>query len=124
MVNGSRMILLVDDEDMVLDISSAMLKRLSYSVLTADSCELAHRIVEEQKGTIDLAILDYGMKGSNGQSVPQHLKELDPDLRILISSGYDESGPISDLLKEMGANFLQKPFSLAQLKEKISAALS
>ena len=74
MLNGSRKILLVDDEDMVLEISSSMLKRLSYSVVTADNCELAHRIVEEQKGTIDLAILDYGMKSSNGQSVPQHLK--------------------------------------------------
>ena len=118
------MILLVDDEDMILDISSAMLKRLGYNVLKADSCELAYRIVEEQQGTIDLAIFDYGMVGSNGQSVPQDLKQLYPDLKILISSGYDESGPISDLLKEIGGCFLQKPFSLTQLKEKISASLS
>ena len=102
MVNRSRKILLVDDEDMVLDISGIMLKRLGYNVLTADSCELAYRIVEEQQGTIDLAILDYGMAGSNGQSVPQHLKQLDPGLKILISSGHDEHGPISNLLKEIG----------------------
>jgi two-component system cell cycle sensor histidine kinase/response regulator CckA len=109
---------------MILDISGIMLKRLGYNVFKADSCELAYRIVEEQQGTIDLAILDYGMEGSNGQSVPQHLKRLDPDLKILISSGYDEPGPISNLLKEIGGCFLQKPFSLTQLKEKISVSLS
>jgi len=122
MATKSPTILVVDDEEVVLDICRLLLQRMGYNVLGANNSGDAYQIAKENKGAIAAAILDYSLPSMKDESVPKRLNEIDPTLKILLTSGYCESGPISDLVKEN--EFIQKPFNRAQLDEKLKTVLS
>jgi two-component system cell cycle sensor histidine kinase/response regulator CckA len=124
MVDRCCTVLLVDNEEMILDFGGRTIQRLGHRVLTVPSSELAYRIAEENGGTIDLVILDYCNAASNGEKVLKRFKEVNDDLKILITSGYCEFSPVSNLLKEQGFDFIQKPFTAAELTDKVNWMLS
>ena len=124
MVDRCRTVLLVDNAEMILDFGGRAIQGLGHRVLTVPSCDLAYRIAEENGGAIDLVILDYCSAASNGGKVLKRFKEANDDLRILITSGYCEFGPVSNLLKEQGFDFIQKPFTAAELTDKVNWMLS
>src|SRR5512143_752773 len=111
MANESPSILIVDDEEAVLNICKQLLQKMGYNVFGANNSGDAYQIANDNKGTIAAAILDYSLPSMKDESVPKHLNEIDPALRILLTSGYIESGPISELVKENGYEFIQKPFN-------------
>lgn len=117
-------ILIVDDEEAVLNICKQLLQKMGYNVLGANNSGDAYRIANENKGTIAAAILDYSLPSIKDESVPKRLNEIDPALKIMMTSGYCEFGPISNLVKENGYEFIQKPFNRAQLDEKLKTILS
>ncbi|HSO62575.1 MAG TPA: response regulator [Desulfobacterales bacterium] len=124
MVDRYCTVLLVDNEEMILDFGGRIIQRLGHRVLTAPSCELAYRIAEENGEAIDLVILDYCNAASNGEKVLKRFKEVNDDLKIMITSGYCEFAPVSSLLKEQGFDFIQKPFTAAELTDKVNWMLS
>jgi two-component system, cell cycle sensor histidine kinase and response regulator CckA len=124
MVDKCCTVLLADNEQMILDFGSRIIQRIGHRVLTVPSSELAYRIAEENWEAIDLVILDYCSAASNGEKVLKRFKEVNEDLKILITSGYCEFGPISNLLKEQGFDFIQKPFTAAELTDKVNWMLS
>jgi PAS domain S-box-containing protein len=121
---GQGNLLLVDDEQMIIDVGAAMLKRLGYDVLAARSGAEALEIYRERGMAIDLVILDMIMPGMGGGEVFDGLKAIDPDVKVILSSGYSLEGKASVIMARGCAGFIQKPFSMAELSAKVAATLA
>jgi PAS domain S-box-containing protein len=116
---GSRTILLVEDEELVLDIGRQMLERLGHRVVAARSGAEALAIYERDPGSIDMIILDMIMPGMGGGAVFDRLKAIRPDVAVLLSSGYSLNGQAADIMRRGCRGFIQKPFTIGQLDQKI-----
>ncbi len=120
---GHETILLVDDEDITMDVGQELLAELGYKVLAARNGHDALEIYRQHEGRIDMVILDMVMPGMGGGQTYDELKQLNPDVKVLLASGYSISGEASRIL-ERGCNaFIQKPFNMKQLSEKIRKVL-
>ncbi|MBN1363346.1 MAG: response regulator, partial [Syntrophaceae bacterium] len=122
-VQGSETILLVDDEDIVITVGKAMLEKLGYCVINAQSGEQAVNIVSETENKIDLMILDLIMPGMDGSKTFNKIREIRPDLPVILSSGYSINGQATDILKRGANSFIQKPFDLSRLSQVIRKIL-
>ena len=122
-INHSGSILLVDDQEMVLEVGKKMLQKLDYTVFVARSGPEAVDIFSKKQNKIDLVILDMRMPNMNGGVVYDRLKKISPDVKVLISSGYIENNSIRDLMNKGCEGFIQKPFSLQELSERIKNIL-
>ncbi len=118
-LHGPETILLVDDEEMILEVGSEILRAMGYQVFSAKSGKEAVRIYQEHKGEIDLVILDMIMPGMSGGQTYDRLKELDPSVKVLLSSGYSIDGEASEILRRGCDGFIQKPFNIKALSKKI-----
>lgn len=116
-------ILLVDDEDMIWDVLSDMLQDLGYQVLLAGDGKEAVEIYRSNPGAIDLVILDMLMPNMGGRETFFLLKELDPQVRVLASSGYVSQEEIQDVMDSGAAGFLRKPYHISDLARKIKEIL-
>ena len=116
--------MLVEDEDMVAVISDQMLTRLGHKVFLARSGPDALSIFQEHREKIDLVILDMIMPGMSGAETFERLKAIDPGVNVLLSSGYTPNGPAQDILRRGCRGFIQKPFTIEQLSQKIREILS
>jgi PAS domain S-box-containing protein len=122
-IRGTGTILLVDDEKMVLEVGERLLKIMGYQVLTAREGKEAIELYEKYRETIDLVLLDIIMPNMKGSEVFDRLKEINPDVKVLLSSGYSIDGEASQILKRGCRGFIQKPFNLHQLSQSIGAIL-
>ena len=120
---GSGRILLVDDETMILEVGTHMLESLGYEVIPASGGEAALQIYRERSGEIDLVILDMVMPDLSGGETFDQLKAIHPDVRVLLSSGYSINGKATEILNRGCRGFLQKPFNLEALSNKVAAVL-
>ena len=116
---ATRTILLVDDEDMIWDVLSDMLQELGYQVILAGDGKEAVEIYSGNPGMIDLVILDMLMPNMGGQETFFMLKELNPDVKVLASSGYVSQEEIQDVMDAGASGFLRKPYHMADLARKI-----
>jgi two-component system cell cycle sensor histidine kinase/response regulator CckA len=122
-LKGTETVLLVDDEAMVLDVGEEMLKKMGYMVLLAKSGKEALRLYNKRKDEIDLVLLDMIMPDMSGGQVYTKMKELNPRIKTLLSSGYAMDGQAAEIL-ECGCDaFIQKPFSMKELSMKIRELL-
>jgi two-component system cell cycle sensor histidine kinase/response regulator CckA len=119
LVKGTGRVLLVDDEGMVLEIGEEFLKALGYDVVTARSGREALEVYEKEKHTIDLIILDMIMPAMGGGEVYDQLKQINPRVKVLLSSGYSAEGQATEILERGCNGFVQKPFDLRGLSQKI-----
>ena len=116
--------LLIDDEPMVTDVCELMLRELGHRVLKAYSGSEGIKIYEANRERIDLIISDYNMPGMNGQEVVEKLRIINQGVKVLLSSG-GISVPHEDDAIIRGFNgFLQKPYSLDTLSDKIAEILN
>jgi CheY-like chemotaxis protein len=122
--NKKEVILLVDDEQLILDVGTKMLQYLGYNVLEAGDGQQALDLFNQNKNGLDLVILDMNMPGMDGAIVYEKLKTIRPDVRILIASGYFETNRIRGMLKNAYTGFIQKPFSVDALSDKIMEMLA
>jgi two-component system cell cycle sensor histidine kinase/response regulator CckA len=120
---GGSTILLVDDEDMVLEVGTRVLEKLHYAVLRAENGREAVALFTRHSGQISLVILDMNMPGMSGAAVFEELRKLDPDIKILLSSGYSPDAQTMALLSSGSCGFIQKPFTIAALTQKLSELL-
>jgi signal transduction histidine kinase/ActR/RegA family two-component response regulator len=123
LLKGSETILLVDDEDMIIDVTSRMLKKLGYKFLIAQSGQEALELFATEKNHIDLVILDMIMPGMGGKDTYEALKKINPDVKILLSSGYSISGEAMELINRGCNGYIQKPFSYTQLSQRMREVL-
>jgi PAS domain S-box-containing protein len=122
-LTGSETILLVDDEDMVLDAGGKMLQALGYSVIAAKSGPEATEIYQKYEDTIHMVILDMIMPQMGGGETYDRLKEQDPEVKVLLSSGYSLDGQAHEILDRGCDGFIQKPFDLRHLSRKLREIL-
>jgi len=122
-IKGTGTILLVDDEEMVLEVGERFLKVMGYQVLTAREGREAIEIYKKHRETIDLVLLDIIMPNMKGGEVFDRLKEINPDIKVLLSSGYSIDGEASHILERGCRGFIQKPFNMNQLSQSIGAIL-
>jgi len=122
-VQGNETILLVEDEELVLDISQEILKALGYRVLIARDGKEALQVYQSAQQPIDMVILDMIMPGMGGGETFDHLRKIDPGLKVLLSSGYSLDGQAKEILQRGCNGFIQKPFDIKQLSNKIREIL-
>jgi PAS domain S-box-containing protein len=120
---GDETILLVDDEEVILDVGRGMLEHLGYTVLTAGGGREAVETFGEHQSDIRLVVLDMIMPDVNGGEAFDGIRRIDPDARVLLSSGYSVNGQAQQILDRGCAGFIQKPFTLDELSAAIRAAL-
>ena len=123
LIKGSGTLLIVDDEEMVLDVGVNMLERLGYNVLKAHNGTEAVDIFKTHNDKIKMVILDIIMPDMGGGTVYEKMKSVNPEVKVLLSSGYSVDGQAIELLERGCAGFLQKPFTLEELSKKIGQIL-
>ena len=100
----------MDDEELVLFINGEFLESLGYHVLRVESGEEAIRIYQAQGRTIDLVILDMLMPGKNGQETFRDLQAINPNVKVIIATGYTDETATRAVLQDGAAGFIRKPF--------------
>jgi CheY-like chemotaxis protein len=122
-IKGTGTILLVDDEEEVLEVGEKLLKAMGYKVLTVREGGEAIEVYKKHRETIDLVLLDIIMPKMKGGEVFDRLKEINPEVKVLLSSGYSIDGEATRILQRGGKGFIQKPFDIEQLSQSIRAIL-
>jgi CheY-like chemotaxis protein/anti-sigma regulatory factor (Ser/Thr protein kinase) len=120
---GTETILLVDDEKMVLEVSRELLESMGYRVYPAGSGQEAIAVYMEKQKEIDMVILDMIMPGISGGETFDRLREINPEIKVLLSSGYSIEGQAQEIMDRGCNGFLQKPFRLANLSRKVREML-
>jgi len=120
---GKEMLMLVDDEAMILEVGQEMLEMLGYTVIQAKGGEKALTLYKKHKDVVELVILDMVMPGMGGGETYDQLKEINPEVRVLLSSGYSIDGQAKEILERGCDGFIQKPFNMKQLSQKIREIL-
>ena len=123
MIQGSETILLVDDEEMIINVGKAMLERLGYRVVTATDGKQAVKVVSKMDNEIDMVILDIIMPGIDGGEAFDRIREIQPELPVMLSSGYTVTGHATEIMSRGCNGFIQKPFNLSELSQKIRQIL-
>jgi nitrogen-specific signal transduction histidine kinase/CheY-like chemotaxis protein len=121
--HGDQTVLLVDDEEMIIDVGGQLLEKMGYKVLIAKSGKEATEIYEKNKDKIDMVILDMIMPDMSGGDTFDRLKEINPEIKVLLSSGYSINGQATEILERGCDGFIQKPFNMKQLSRKIKEIL-
>ena len=121
---GSASVLVVDDEEVVRNVASDMLKSLGYRVQTCQGGREAVDYYREHWRQIDLVLLDVVMPDLSGRDTYLALFEINPAIRVIIASGYSFSRGVQEMIDKGAVSFLQKPFLLNELARKVSDALS
>ena len=121
---GSETILLVDDEEMIIDVGAQILKKLGYEVLTARHGKEAIEVYQQNRQKVAMVILDLIMPVMGGGETYDRLKEMDPNVKVLLSSGYSLGGQATEILNRGCDGFIQKPFNLKDLSEKLRQIIS
>lgn len=122
-IHGDATILLVDDDPVVLDAAASMLERCGYTVIQSTNGKEAVSVFKEKRQHIDLVLLDIIMPGMNGKDTFHELHSIDPQVKVLLSSGYSINGEAQQILDEGAVDFIQKPFRRSELSRKIAEVL-
>ncbi len=120
---GEGTILLVDDEEMILDVSVQLLKILGYKVIEAKGGNEAVDIYRRAKDKIDMVLLDMVMPDMGGGKAYDLMKEINTNVKVLLSSGYSIDGQATEILNRGCDGFIQKPFSMKRLSQRIREIL-
>ncbi|HIP96099.1 MAG TPA: PAS domain S-box protein, partial [Anaerolineae bacterium] len=123
LAGGEETILVVDDEKIIRDLVKRLLSNAGYTVLLAESGVEAVEMYRERGDEIDLVILDIIMPEMGGQETYERLREIDPNVKVLLSSGYSQNGQAQEILEAGVQGFLQKPYDLSQVLHKVREVL-
>jgi PAS domain S-box-containing protein len=121
---GEGTVLLVDDEQLIIDVGTEILKSLGYEVLAARSGKEALDIYTSNRDRVDIVLLDLVMPGLSGGDTFAGLKKINPEVLVLLSSGYSINGQASSMLKQGCSGFIQKPYNMKDLSQKIHEILT
>jgi PAS domain S-box-containing protein len=122
-INGKGTILLVDDEKGVVEVCSDMVATLGYHVKAVSSGKEAIDAITSGKDRIDLVILDLVMPSMSGQQAFEKIRAIDPDIKIIVSSGYSREEEIEKMMQKGCDGYILKPFDMATLSRKLDGVL-
>jgi signal transduction histidine kinase len=118
-MDAKETILIIDDEEMVLDVGAAMLNKMGFMVLSAENGGEGIKIYQENLKDIDLVILDMVMPSSGGKETYDKLKQINPNVKVILSSGYSLNDQAAEILDSGCNDFIQKPFNMTLLSQKV-----
>jgi CheY-like chemotaxis protein len=121
--DARKTVLVVDDEPEIRKLVGAMVTQFGYSVLTADSGDHAITVYKNHRSPIDLLITDVVAPGMSGPMLADKLSAIQPDLKVLYISGYDNTHVVQKYVVEKGHALLGKPFTMEELKAQVTALL-
>ena len=119
-----RTALIVDDEKIMLDIESFMLQKIGFNTLKAINSAEACRLYEDKKEHIDIVVLDMLMPNEKGTTTYKRLRKMNPDIRVLISSGLEKGGDVDEILNDGQNGFIKKSFKFEEFTCNIDTILS
>ena len=122
-VSGTETVLFVDDEDMIIELAEELFEGLGYKVLTAGSGREAIETYEKNKERIDMVLLDMVMPDMGGDETYDKLKKINPDIKVLLASGYSMNGQATEIMDRGCSGFIQKPFKMRELSQKLREIL-
>jgi two-component system cell cycle sensor histidine kinase/response regulator CckA len=122
-LTGTGTILLVEDEDAVRMFSSRALRDKGYRIIEASNGESALEFIQKNATTIDLVITDVVMPKMDGPTLMEHIKKLNPKMKIIFISGYTEDSFRNSLANDTQVHFLSKPFNLKELAGKVKEVM-
>jgi DNA-binding NtrC family response regulator len=111
-------ILIIDDDETVREIHSQMLDAKGYSVATCQDGEEGVNYYKQNYNSIDLVLLDMIMPNMGGYECFKKLKEINPNVKVIISSGYNDENEVKEMI-EQGAGYIQKPVKMDDLAKKV-----
>jgi PAS domain S-box-containing protein len=120
---GTETVLIVDDEEMVRNLGRRILEEKGYEVLLAGDGSEALEVYRANEGDIDLVLLDLIMPVLDGRKTLKELLEINPTVKVLLTSGYSINGEAGQALNEGTLGFVQKPFSFVDLGTAVREAL-
>ncbi len=120
---GSGTILVVDDEDHVRNVTEMMLAQFGLDVVGASDGVEAVEVIREKGDSIDLVVMDLTMPRMSGEEAFQEMRAICPDLKIVMTSGYNEMDTSGNLSRQDIFDFLQKPFDLENLIATVRRAV-
>ncbi len=121
---GKETVLIVEDEEQILNLAREILSDYGYQVLTARSPGEACLLVEKHAGEIHLLVTDVIMPGMNGKELQERVTKIKPDIKTMFMSGYTANIMAHRGLIGEDVEFLQKPFSVQALAEKVRRVLN
>ncbi|MBW2338837.1 MAG: response regulator [Deltaproteobacteria bacterium] len=122
-LKGKEGVLLVDDEDVIIDVSRELLQTLGYEVYVARNGKEAIDTYKANEDKIDMVILDMVMPDMGGGEAYDIMKGINPNIKVLLSSGYSIDGQAAEILDRGCNGFIQKPFNITQLSQKLREIL-
>ncbi|MHB8772114.1 MAG: hybrid sensor histidine kinase/response regulator [Syntrophales bacterium] len=122
-LTGRETLLVVDDEAINITVMKEMLEMLHYRVLPVASGQEAVAVYMERSKEIDLVVLDMVMPGISGGRTFDLLREINPEVDVILASGYSADGEARTILKRGCRGFIQKPFHLQELSRKVREVL-
>ena len=122
-LKGTETVLLVDDENVIIYAVERFLKEMGYKTLIARSGKETVKIYKKNKDKIDMVILDMIMPDMGGGETYDRLKEINPDIKVLLSSGYSLNDRATKILERGCNGFIQKPYRSRELSQKIREIL-
>jgi len=120
--SGSGVVLVVEDQALVRGMAVEILRRSGYETLEAGNANEALAVAEGHGGGIDVLLTDLVMPGQSGRELAGELRRRQPELRVILTSGYSEEMAAPDGLGA-GIRFLPKPYSAARLVEAVERAM-
>ena len=122
-VLGNERVLLVDDEQRILTVGTEICNTLGYDVITADSGKKAVEIYKDKKDSINIVILDMIMPEMNGLETFVKLKKINPDIKVLLSTGFSIDAKAQEMLKNGCKGYILKPYSVIDFSHKLREVL-
>ncbi len=116
---GEGLILIVDDEEIMRTIASEILMSSGYSVIHAENGKICVDIFKEHHHEIKAVLLDMVMPEMSGKEAFIHLHDIDPDVKVILSSGFKHDERVTDLLNMGVKSFIQKPYTFKELAEEM-----
>ncbi len=123
-VPGTETVLVVEDEEVILNVTKDILSALGYCVLTAQGGREAIELYRSRCSDISLVILDMIMPGMSGAETFDQLRAVRPDVKVLLASGYSLNGQAREIMERGCLGFIQKPFSVQELSLKVRDVLA
>jgi CheY-like chemotaxis protein len=119
MSKEKKTVFIVDDEEIIRELTCDILVGEGYNVLTAENGRRALEIFEQKGEMVDLVILDMSMPEMDGVQTFDALRKIDPDLKVLVSSGFSEDPSVMKLVEKGARGIITKPYKIDDIASKI-----
>ena len=123
LIKATGTVILVDDEKVVQEVCKELLEHIGSKVFLANDGKKAVELYRKNQDEIDIVLLDMIMPNMSGGGAYDRMKEINPDIKVLLSSGYSIDGEATAILSRGCDGFIQKPFSINELSGKIRKIL-